>query len=456
MVAILKSSAEWSTRWTERISYGLSDAADNLIFQMMTTYLLFFYTDVYGLTPSAVAILFVVARVADVVESFIIGIMIDHTHSRFGKSRPFFLWYSVPYAAFAILTFVTPNFSYGGKLIWAYVTYLGLGFLYTAVNLPITSILPTMSQNTRELTLLGVIRQFFGSSVQIIVAVFTLPLVWLFGHGNQQKGFLGTIIVFGIISLFLILNTFVHVRERFSNPHIAHQPVKVVLNMLAHNQPWIIMSIVISMYWLVTAIKNQTTIYYFKYTLGNEGLVPWANGFTLAALIGVLMIIRLTDHQSKKKTMLHGILIALTAQAIIAAGVYGKWLLVLFAGVFINSIGNGIIIGLVSIMIADTIRYGASMGIQAEGILASTDDFGVNFGLGIGGLITAGLFHVSGYVANQSQNAATLSMINWNYVWIPLVIYIGMYLVLNLYDEQRIIDAIEKWNCGESRFDTAI
>ena len=214
--------------------------------------------------------------------------------------------------------------------------------------------------------------------------------------------------------------------------------------MLAHNQPWIIMSIVIFMYWLVTAIKNQTTIYYFKYTLGNEGLVPWANGFTLAALIGVLIIIRLTDHQSKKKTMLHGILIALTGQAIIAAGVYGKWLLVLFAGVFINSIGNGIIIGLVSIMIADTIRYGASMGIQAEGILASTDNFGVNFGLGIGGLITAGLFHVSGYVANQSQNAATLSMINWNYVWIPLVIYAGMYMVLNLYDEQRIIDAIEK------------
>lgn len=204
------------------------------------------------------------------------------------------------------------------------------------------------------------------------------------------------------------------------------------------------MSIVIFMYWLVTAIKNQTTIYYFKYTLGDEGLVPWANGFTLAALIGVLMIIRLTDHQSKKKTMLHGILIALTGQAIIAAGVYGKWLLVLFAGAFINSIGNGIIIGLVSIMIADTIRYGASMGVQAEGILASTDDFGVNFGLGIGGLITAGLFHVSGYVANQSQNAATLSMINWNYVWIPLVIYAGMYLVLNLYDEQRIIDAIEK------------
>lgn len=80
--------------------------------------------------------------------------------------------------------------------------------------------------------------------------------------------------------------------------------------MLGHNQPWIVISVVIFMYWLVTAIKNQTTIYYFKYTLGNENLVPWVNGFTLAALIGVLLIIRLTDHQSKKQTMLHGILVA--------------------------------------------------------------------------------------------------------------------------------------------------
>ena len=82
----------WQTAWPERISYGLSDAADNLVFQMMTTYLLFFYTDVYGLSTSAAAILFVVARLADVVESLIIGVMIDHTQSRFGKCRPFFLW----------------------------------------------------------------------------------------------------------------------------------------------------------------------------------------------------------------------------------------------------------------------------------------------------------------------------------------------------------------------------
>lgn len=82
----MKSTTKWVTRWPERISYGLSDAADNLVFQMMTTYLLFFYTDVYGLTPSAVAILFVVARVADVVESFVIGITHIHGLARADRS----------------------------------------------------------------------------------------------------------------------------------------------------------------------------------------------------------------------------------------------------------------------------------------------------------------------------------------------------------------------------------
>lgn len=432
----------WQTAWPERISYGLSDAADNLVFQMMTTYLLFFYTDVYGLSPSAAAILFIVARLADVVESLIIGIMIDHTHSRFGKSRPFFLWYALPYVAFAVLTFVTPNFGPTGKLIWAYVTYLGLGFFYTAVNLPITSILPTLSQNERELTLLGVIRQFFGSAVQIIVAVATLPLVAWLGRGNQQRGFLWTIILFGIISLILIWNTFFQVHERFSQPESAHQPLREVWGMLKRNRPWFVISIVILLYWLTTAIKNQTTIYYFKYLLHNENLVPVVNGFTFTALIGVLLIVKAADHLGKKRTMLAGIVIAAGGQLILALGASARQVGPIYAGTVINSIGNGLIIGLVSIMIADTIRYGMTMGIQAEGILASTDDFGVNVGLGLGGLVTAGLFHLSGYVANQPQNTATQAMINLNYAWLPLGLYVIMFLVLLMYNEDQLLTAI--------------
>ncbi|WFP19659.1 MFS transporter [Lactiplantibacillus plantarum] len=432
----------WQTAWPERISYGLSDAADNLVFQMMTTYLLFFYTDVYGLSTSAAAILFVVARLADVVESLIIGVMIDHTHSRFGKSRPFFLWYALPYVLFAVLTFVTPNFGATGKLVWAYVTYLGLGFFYTAVNLPITSILPALSQNERELTLLGVIRQFFGSSVQIIVAVFTLPLVALFGQGDQQRGFLLTIVLFSIISLVLILNTFFQVKERFSQPERPHQSLSAVWGMLKQNQPWFILSSVILLYWLTTAIKNQTTIYYFKYLIQREDLVPVVNGFTFASLIGVILIVRLANHHGKKNTMLAGFAIAAVGQLILGLGTAINQLAFVFGGTLINAVGNGLIIGLVSIMIADTIRYGTALGIQAEGILASTDDFGVNVGLGLGGLVTAGLFHLSGYTANHAQNIATQHMITLNYAWLPLLLYVVMFIVLIFYNEQQLQDAI--------------
>ncbi len=411
---------------------------------MMTTYLLFFYTDVFGLTANEVAILFVVARTADVFESLIIGVMIDNTHSRWGKSRPFFLWYSFPYVVFAVLTFVTPNFlPHSGKLIWAYVTYLGLGFFYTAVNLPITSILPTMTNNEQETTLLGVIRQFCGSSVQIIVAVFTIPLVNLFGQGDQEKGFLGTIILFSIISSILILNTFFHVRERYTNKEISHQPISEVWKMLKQNKPWIVISIVIFLYWLTTSIKNQTTIYYFKYVIHDENLVSFANSFTFTALIGVVTIYFVSAKLGKKNTMLLGIITAFVGQLVITFAAYTTNLPVLFIGIFINCIGGGFIIGLVSIMIADTIRYGTAMGIQAEGVLASTDDFGVNLGLGLGGLITAESLQISGYVSNKAQTAATISAINLNYALIPLILYVIMFLILLGYNEKKIIQAIK-------------
>lgn len=433
----------WETKWPERISYGLSDAADNLVFQVMTTYLLYFYTDIFGLKAGDVAVLFLIARIADVIESPLVGFMIDRTHSKYGKSRPFFLWFSLPYAIFAILVFITPNFSYGGKLAWAYLTYLGLGFLYTAVNLPITSILPTMSQNQNEITLLGVIRQFNGSAVQIIVAVFTLPLVSLFGHGNQQFGFLMTMIVFGLISFFLIINTFFHVKERFSIKALAHQPIKKVIKIAQKNRPWLILSAVIFLFWLVTAIKNQTTVYYFKYVFKSESLVSIANTFTFSSLIGVLMILRVTQRFGHKQTMMFGMVIALLGQLVLAVGVYLSNLITIFTGILINSVGQGMIVGLVSIMLSDVIRYGTILGAQSEGIFASSNDFGVNLGLGIGGLITAGLFDLSGYQANHVQNQATISMIKLNYVWIPILIYIVMILVLNFYEEKQMYSAIE-------------
>ncbi|HBH3128530.1 TPA: MFS transporter, partial [Clostridioides difficile] len=111
--------------WRQRIGYGSSDLACNLIWQMISLYLLYFYTDVMGLSAVAISFMFVVTRVIDGVTDLLVGYCIDKTNTRWGKSRPYFLFGAVPFALFAVLAFSVPKISSNGKLIYAYVTYIG-------------------------------------------------------------------------------------------------------------------------------------------------------------------------------------------------------------------------------------------------------------------------------------------------------------------------------------------
>src|SRR5699024_1558078 len=122
----------------------------NLSFQMVGTYLMIFYTDTFGLSAAAVGTLFLVARIVDAFDGPFWGIMIDHTHTKWGKSRPYWLWFSIPFAVFCVLVFTTPSMSLTWKLVWAYITYIGVDVLYSAVNIPITSILPSLTSNPQE------------------------------------------------------------------------------------------------------------------------------------------------------------------------------------------------------------------------------------------------------------------------------------------------------------------
>jgi Na+/melibiose symporter-like transporter len=164
------------------------------------------------------------------------------------------------------------------------------------------------------------------------------------------------------------------------------------------------------------------------------------NTFTAAALIGIIAIPFVTRKFSNKATMMTGLSIAVGGQLLIIAG-SELWpnLTLIFTGTFINTVGSGMVIALVSVMISDTIKYAQrKFKVEASGLMASTDDFGVNLGLGLGGMVSAALLAKTGYVANQSQNQATLHMITLNYAWLPLVAYILMMLILSLYDQKTV------------------
>lgn len=141
--------------YRQRFGYGMGDFACNLIWQVISLYLLYFYTDIVHLDAKSIAAMFVVCRVIDAITDVLVGFAIDKTRTRWGKSRPWFLFGAIPFAISAFLAFGVPEISPDGKLVYAYATYIFLSFMYTVVNIPLASILPTLTDDMNERTVLA-------------------------------------------------------------------------------------------------------------------------------------------------------------------------------------------------------------------------------------------------------------------------------------------------------------
>lgn len=120
----------------EKIGYGLGDTASNFFFQTFNIFLLYYYTDVFGLAPAAVGTMFLVARFWDAVNDPLMGVMADRNNSKYGKYRPYLLWVAIPYGVLGYLIFANPDLGSSGKLVYAYVTYIAMMMVYTAINVP--------------------------------------------------------------------------------------------------------------------------------------------------------------------------------------------------------------------------------------------------------------------------------------------------------------------------------
>ncbi len=138
------------TLWRQRLGYGIADLSCNLVWQMISLYLMFFYTDVMGLPAYYVGLMFLVTRLVDGVADVLMGLVIDNTTTRWGRCRPWLLIGALPFGLLCILAFYVPDFGTTGKLLYAFVTYLCLSFLYTLVNIPFCAMLPFLTSDSAE------------------------------------------------------------------------------------------------------------------------------------------------------------------------------------------------------------------------------------------------------------------------------------------------------------------
>lgn len=170
----------------EKFGYGLGDLASNLFWMQFVWYLNYFYTDVFGLAPAVLATMMFVTRIWDSINDPVVGIIADRTESRWGKFRPYLLFGAIPFAVAGVLMFTTPNYSAGGKLTWAYITYGAMVLIYTVVNIPYSSLMGVVSPDPKVRTSFSQMRFIMAFSGGIIVQAATLPLVASFGSGDTS------------------------------------------------------------------------------------------------------------------------------------------------------------------------------------------------------------------------------------------------------------------------------
>ncbi len=442
---------------SKRLSYAATDTAGQLVFAVISTYLLYFYTDVYGIPVGIAGTILLVARCIDGIDAPVWGMILDKTNSRWGRYRPWFFWLCGPYAVFGVLTFLTPDLSTHAKVWYSAVTYVVCGILYTGINTPITAILSALTPDPSQRVMLTTYRMV-GSKVGVLIVNATaLPLVALLGHGNDKRGFMLTMPIFAAGAVAMFLLAFRNLEEIVEAPKSPERALGS-FGAIKGNWPWIIIASSTFLFWIAYVSRVSAVIYYFTYTLGRKDLVPLVNSMDVVSLAAIVFLPVLCRHMSKRNLWALGLAGSIAGQLLMylaapsVAAVMAGWVFSMIAG--------GVAMTLPFSILSDSVDYGEwKTGIRSAGLLTAIGAaFCFKAGSGIGGALPAWTMAAHGYVPNVRQTASSLAGIEIGFIWLPAVFFALALLPTLLYsryeameprirrdlDERRALAAAEK------------
>jgi sugar (glycoside-pentoside-hexuronide) transporter len=433
------------TSYTTRFSYAASDTAGQLVFCFVSFYLLKFYTDVYGISAATAGTILLVARLMDAVDAPVWGIIFDKTHSRWGKSRPWFLWLCVPFATFGVLTFLTPNLGYSAKVIYAAVTYIGCSVLYTGINTPVTSILSALTPNPQERLTLTCFRMFGSKLGVLFVNLTALKLVDYFGHGDDRKGYMIVLPMYAIGSVLLFLTAFWNLEE--SKDVVAKEqkplPIKASFGALKGNWPWLIIFISSLFFWIAFIARVSVAPYFFQYTLHRKDLIGTANSLDFISLATAFLLPFFCRWTSKRNVWIIGLLGMVVGQLIVYLGVKNSLSvpLIMFGWAF-GFLASGMAMAMPFSVLSDSVDYGEwKTGIRAVGLLTAIGAaFCLKAGAGLGGAVPAWIMQAYGYIPNVAQTPQSLQGIELSCIWLPAIFFALAALPVWFYKKYELLE----------------
>ena len=418
----------------EKIGYGLGDTASHFVWDMVGFWILIFYTDTFGISAAVAGTIMLIARVWDMVSDPLMGIIADRTNTRWGKFRPYILWMAIPYSVLAVLAFSTPDLGQTGKIIYAAVTYLLLMTVFTAINLPYSSLGAVMTSDSYERAGLNSYRFVFAFIGQFIVTGTALYLATYFGNGDSAKGYQYTLILFSIVSFILFMITFKTTKERVSPPKEQKQNLKEDFKNLFKNKPWVILFVVGIISFVMFAMQNLSIAYYFKYFIGKEENVQLFNVIgTIALIAGIPLSKPLSKRFGKRNVYVASSLLS---------GMF--FILLYFPGVeniytiyILNILAKftyAPAVPLLWTMLADTADYSEwKTGRRSTGLVFSAATFAQKAGWGIGGALAGWLLAIYNFQPNVEQSATALNGIKLMISVFPGILYMSAAVLLYFY-----------------------
>ncbi|MGQ3481438.1 MFS transporter [Paenibacillus sp. TY11] len=394
----------------EKISYGMGDFGNGFMFDLGQLYLLKFFTDVAGVSAGAAAGIFLVSKLFAAVCDPIVGSFVDyrkHIGTR-GKFRPFLIVGSVILAILTVLTFISPNISPTGKLIYAYASYMIWGIGYSIVNIPYGSLGAAITQDTHQRASLSSFRQAGSLGALFVTSVIVMPLILLFPNHH-----VGYPVVMGIMSLIGVIAFIVCYRGTKERIISQSEPkeklsIGVIVHTFTNNKPLLVLVLMTIFTISAYNIKSALLIYFAEYNLGHVELMAYMNFIIIgSSLLGVLFLPKLVRRFGKRKTAILGMLVSVIADSINFFMPSNVYIFTILAS--ISFIGISIPNGVTWAFVSDIIDYGEwSSGERKEGITYSLFNFSRKLAQSLSGFLSGIGLALVGYVPNVVQSSGTL------------------------------------------------
>lgn len=440
------------------VGFGSGDLAQNLIYQTVSMYLLFFYTNVYGLDPAVAAVMFLVVRVIDVIWDPLVGTFVDKHEPAFGKYRSYLVLGGVPLTAFAVLCFWN---GFSGSLLYAYITYVGLSMCYTLVNVPYGALNASLTRDTAEITKLTSVRMFMANVGGLAVGM-GIPIVLKFFDpvktdemSSSDTAWLLTMALYGGVGLLLLFFCFSQCRERVVMDRKATENVRIsdLWMEFVHNRPLRILAFFFITAFAMMAIGNAAGTYYINYNLhGSAGELSIFMGLgSIPAFIFMPMIPSIKKAVGKKGMFYIFIIIAIVGMAMLytvsVVDSLKSQMWIVYVPQFVKSTGVIVATGYMWALVPEVISFGEyTHGRRIAGIVNALTGIFYKAGMALGGVVPGLVLAFVGFDKDVSEQTPFAEQgILWLVAVIPAALLVlAMYIISRYELEDDVIDDINR------------